>query len=368
MPYRIVRDDITKMNTDAIVNAANTGLKPGGGVCGAIFEAAGYEKLERACAKIGACPTGSAVITKGYNLPAKYIIHTPGPVYRGGNHGEAELLRSCYTSCLELAAKRRLRSVAFPLISAGIYGYPKGEALRIAADAITEFLEDHEMNVYMVVFDKNSFEISAKLYNDVREYIEDALVNRIERAEARLRRSKPLAEEELDLASTAPISLSEIGEELDKTEDSFKPNTTDFTFFTTVECHTLPKIKPSKAEIEKRLKNMDKSFSQRLLDLIDESGMTDVQVYKKANIDRKLFSKIRSNPQYKPGKITALAFALALELDMRETRDLIGRAGYALTRSNKFDIIIEYFITRGIYNIFEINEVLFAFDQPLIGA
>ncbi len=368
MPYKIVREDITKMNTDAIVNAANTGLRPGGGVCGAIFAAAGHKKLERACAKIGGCPTGGAVITKGYDLPAKYIIHTPGPVYRGGDHGEAELLRSCYTSCLDLAAKRRLRSVAFPLISAGIYGYPKGEALRIAADAITEFLEDHDMDVYMVVFDKNSFEISAKLYNDVREYIEDALVDRIERAEARLRRSKPLLEEELDLASTAPISLSEIDEELDKTVYNLNVSEWDHTVCEKTEYHAPPTVRPSKAEIEKRLKNMDKSFSQRLLDLIDESGMTDAQVYKKANIDRKLFSKIRTNPHYKPGKITALAFALALELDMRETRDLIGRAGYALTRSNKFDIIIEYFITRGEYNIFDINEVLFAFDQPLIGA
>ena len=323
MPFKIIRNDITQMNVDAIVNAANIDLAPGGGVCGAIFRAAGYDALAAECAKLGHCETGRAVCTKGYKLPDKYIIHTPGPIYIDGRHGEEGLLYSCYKSCLDLAKAKKAKSIAFPLISSGIYGYPKAEALKVATNAIMDFLAENDMDIYLVVYDKSAFEISSKLFADVEEFI------RYAETDQRRRLTKREAAEAYSMMDAA-----------------------------------LPTV----GNIDEMLRHMDASFSEHLLALIDKSGMTDAQVYKKANIDRKLFSKIRSNPQYKPGKTTAVAFALALELDLDGARDLIGRAGYALSRSSKFDIIIEYFITNKNYNIFEINEVLFAFDQPLIGA
>ena len=323
MPFKIIRNDITQMKVDAIVNAANTDLAPGGGVCGAIFKAAGYDALAAECAKIGHCDTGKAVCTKGYKLPSKYIIHTPGPIYFDGRHGEEELLRSCYKSSLELAKAKRVKSVAFPLISAGIYGYPKAEALKVATNAVMDFLAENEMEIYLVVYDKSAFEISSKLFAGVEEFIRHAEIDERRRLNNR---------EAAEAYAMMDAALPTVG------------------------------------NIDEMLRHMDASFSEYLLTLIDKSGKTDAQVYKKANIDRKLFSKIRGNPQYKPSKPTAVAFALALELDLEGARDLIGRAGYALSRSSKFDIIIEYFITNKSYDIFEINEVLFAFDQPLIGA
>ena len=332
MPFKIVRNDITKMQVDAIVNAANTSLSPGGGVCGAIFKAAGYDKLASECSKIGHCDTGNAIITKGYNLTAKHIIHTPGPVYKDGLHNESNLLYSCYKSSLELAKRKRIKSIAFPLISSGIYGYPKAEALRIATNAIMDFLENDDMDIYLVVYDMYAFEISSQLFSDVAEYIEENLITPDTRR----------------IYGVEKAALADINAQ-------YAPMMRQAEYSMPAE------------SIEDMLENMDASFSEYLLMLIDESGMTDAQVYKKANIDRKLFSKIRNNLQYKPSKVTAVAFAVALGLDIDGTRDLIGRAGYALTRSNKFDIIIEYFIIHKNYNIFEINEVLFAFDQPLIG-
>ncbi len=152
MPFFKVQNDITKMETDAIVNAANRRLRVGGGVCGAIFRAAGVEKLQAACNGLGPIETGQAVITDGFHLPAKYIIHTAGPIYQGGNHGEEALLRACYMNSLQLAKEHGCKSIAFPLISSGIYGYPKEEALRVAEEAIGDFLTSNEMDVYLVLF------------------------------------------------------------------------------------------------------------------------------------------------------------------------------------------------------------------------
>lgn len=334
MPFKVVRNDITKMKVDAIVNAANTNLRPGGGVCGAIFAAAGYDMLEKACIKIRHCDTGSAVVTKGYNL-GKYIIHTVGPIYDANRSDNEMLLYSCYKSSLILAKKKGVKSIAFPLVSAGIYGYPKNEALEIAVKAITDFLNDNDMEVYLVIYDKQSFKISSERFSDIREYIDERLV--VEEDYTRRRANEPIQRSPSGISLNIPMSRQPGSAYSDKDD------------------------------IEDMLKCMDKSFSEYLLELIDESGMTDAQVYKKANIDRKLFSKIRSNPQYKPSKVTAAAFAIALELNMTSARSLIEKAGYSLTHSSKFDIILEYFIERRIYNIFEINNVLFTFDQPLIG-
>lgn len=325
MPLQIVRNDITKMKCDAIVNAANSTLLGGGGVDGAIHKAAGKGLLFE-CMKLGGCKTGEAKITGGYNLPCKYIIHTVGPVWKGGHFGEEKLLRSCYRESLLLAKKNDCESVAFPLISAGVYGYPKDKALQVAVDEISSFLFENDMTVYIVVFDQKSFEISQKLVSDIREYIDERYVE------------KHAAMKSIRLTMMPPMAVSDTAS------------------------------KESLDSLDNALKQIDESFSQMLLRKIDEKGMTDSECYKKANVDRKLFSKIRSDIHYKTSKNTAIAFAIALELDLDETKELLMKAGFALSHSNKFDIIIEYFIVNGNYNIFEINEVLFAFDQALLGA
>ena len=325
MPLQIVRNDITKMKCDAIVNAANSTLLGGGGVDGAIHKAAGKGLLFE-CMKLGGCKTGEAKITGGYNLPCKYIIHTVGPVWKGGHFGEEKLLRSCYRESLLLAKKNDCESVAFPLISAGVYGYPKDKALQVAVDEISSFLFENDMTVYIVVFDQKSFDISQKLVSDIREYIDERYVE------------KHAAMESIRLTMMPPMAVSDTAS------------------------------KESLDSLDNALKQIDESFSQMLLRKIDEKGMTDSECYKKANVDRKLFSKIRSDIHYKTSKNTAIAFAIALELDLDETKELLMKAGFALSHSNKFDIIIEYFIVNGNYNIFEINEVLFAFDQALLGA
>ncbi len=341
MPLEIVRNDITKMQVDAIVNAANESLLGGGGVDGAIHRAAGKELLAE-CRTLGGCKTGKAKITGGYNLPAKYVIHTVGPIYRDGKQGEKELLASCYRESLALAKAHSCESVAFPLISSGIYGYPKDKALKVAIDEIGDFLLQNEMKVYLVVFDRDSYQISEKLFVAIAAYIDDTYANaRIERRRERER------EREYALRSAAfrPSNVEDDG-------------SWDF----------CPIGAFDEDDLDAKLREIDESFAQMLLRKIDEKGLTDAECYKKANVDRKHFSKIRSNPAYKPKKQTVIAFAIALQLSLSETEEMLRKAGYALSHSNKFDIIIEYFIRKGNYNIFEINEALFAFDQSLLGA
>ncbi|MBQ9269605.1 MAG: O-acetyl-ADP-ribose deacetylase [Oscillospiraceae bacterium] len=375
MPFQIVRNDITRMNVDAIVNAANSSLLGGGGVDGAIHRAAGPGLLEE-CRTLRGCPPGHAKITGGYDLPAKYVIHTVGPIWQGGGSGEAELLADCYRNALSLAAEYGLESVAFPLISAGAYGYPKAEALEIAVRSMETFLRDHEMEIYLVVFDKASFRLSRERMQDIREYIDQRYVDehpadRSNRniwsemrfggvpsaAHAPQAPQAPQAHQEPQTASgrksskKSGFSLPFGGRKEKREEDEI--------------CDS---ALPENADLEALLSQVDESFSQMLLRKIDESGMTDAQCYKKANIDRKLFSKIRGDVNYRPSKPTAIAFAIALELSLPETRDLLSKAGFALSHSSKFDIIIEYFIQRRNFNIFEINEALFAFDQSLLGA
>ena len=338
MPLEIVRNDITKMTVDAIVNAANESLLGGGGVDGAIHYAAG-PKLLAECKTLGGCKTGKAKITGGYNLPAKYVIHTVGPIYEDGRHGEKALLESCYRESLELAKKHNCETVAFPLISSGVYGYPKDQALKVAIQVISDFLLENEMKVYIVIFDKAAYKISEKLFADIAEYLDDNYVD--EHTDYRRERSR----------MNYPCQSVMIG--------SAQPEYLDL-----CEC----KAMSAEDDLDAKLKQIDESFSQMLLRKIDEKGMTDAECYKKANIDRKLFSKIRSDVHYKPSKPTVIAFAISLELTLSETEDMLKKAGFALSHSNKFDIIIEYFISRGNYNIFEINEALFAFDQSLLGA
>lgn len=328
MPFTIIRQDITKMKVDAIVNAANTALQMGGGVCGAIFNAAGSSDLQAACDKLAPIQTGEAVITPGFRLPAKYIIHTPGPVYHGGKSGEEAQLRACYRNSLKLAVANGCESVAFPLISSGIYSYPKDKALRVAISVIQEFLSDHDLDIYLTVFDKAAFAISETLLGQVESYIDEHYVDE----HRDYQHEYHLLEVEKALIFPAPLPSSTKASGLDDLVD-----------------------------------NLDDPFSDALLRLIDAKGKTDVEVYKRANLDRKLFSKIRTGKGYTPSKRTALALAVALELSLTETDDLLKRAGYALSHSQMLDVIVEYFIVNGKYDIFEINEVLFGYDQPLLG-
>lgn len=341
MALEIIRDDITRVDVDVIVNAANETLLGGGGVDGAIHRAAGPELLVY-CRTLNGCRTGEAKITPGFQLPCRYVIHTVGPVWRGGAYGERELLAACYANSLALAKENGCRSVAFPLISAGAYGYPAAQALRVATDTIRDFLETNDMQVYIVLFDSRSFRLGSRLYSRIAEYIDDRYAD--ERMEPeysrRMRAVRTCADSEkamLPLAEIAPV------------------------------CGAPMLSKAAVPSLEEALSQLDETFTEMLLRTIDEKGMKDAECYKRANVDRKLFSKIRSDLHYKPSKRTALAFAIALELPLDKTRELLMKAGYALSHSSRFDVIIEYCIREEIYDIDEINEALLGFDQPLLG-
>lgn len=361
MPFEIVRNDITKMKVDAIVNAANHSLLGGGGVDGAIHRAAGPELLDE-CRTLGGCETGAAKITKGYNLPSKYVIHTVGPVWQGGQHNEEKLLISCYQASLELAEKNKCKSLAFPLISAGAYGYPRDQAIKVATDTIRDFLLKHEMVVYLVVFDRSSFAISQKLYTNIQAFIDDAYIGPdYERTES-LRRVENIRPHMAQPTAGAPMQkpTSE-----DKKPSFFKRKKKEeavpSAVFFEEECALAPSL-------DDYLGQIDEGFRDMLLRKIDERHMTDAECYKKANIDRKLFNKIKNQADYKTSKETVVALALALHLPLEEIREMLMKAGFSFTHSSKFDLIVEYFIAQGNYDIFEINQALFAFDQKLLGS
>ena len=346
MPLQIIRQDITKMRVDAIVNTTNKEMVGYSGVDLAVHVGAG-PLLDAECVKLAPLGLGTAKITRGYNLDAKYIIHTSGPVWNGGLVGESIILKSCYIESLKLAVANGCSSVAFPLISSGTYGYPKDQVLKFAIQVITEFLFDHELMVYICVFDRTSYEFSRKLFSEISEFIDDDYVEDYE---------------DEKFADVRAFEATIFAEEMCREEECID---------------AVPKMMaPCKAEkssiagksLHEYMKAMDKSFAYKLFDLIDERGMTDVECYKKANVDKKTFSKIKCNPQtYKPSKQTAVAFAIALKLNLDETQDLLASAGLTLSRSFTFDKIIRYFIQKEVYDIFEINEALFEFDQMLLG-
>ena len=349
MPLQILRNDITQMKVDAIVNAANESLLGGGGVDGSIHQAAGPELLAE-CRTLHGCRPGEAKITGAYRLPCQYVIHTVGPRWHDGRSRERETLVSCYRSALSLAQEHGCESAAFPLISSGAFGYPKDQALRVAVDTIGEFLLHHDMTVYLVVFDRKSYQISSRLFSDIAACIDDQYVAR--QPYRRPNRGDDEPRIQYSLRDERDASEERIRNWLGEADGA--PRT--------------PWAVREPLSLDDALKRLDESFSEMLLRKIRESGMTDAACYKKANIDRKLFSKIKNDKHYQPSKPTAIAFCLALELPMGEMRDLLSKAGYAMTHASKFDIIVEYFVRRGNYNVFEINEALFAFDQSLIGA
>ena len=341
MPLQIIRQDITKMQVDAIVNTTNEEMIGYSGVDLAIHTIAGAE-LDAECAKLAPLGLGQAKLSGAYGLPCKYVIHTSGPVWRGGLVGESIILRSCYIESLKLAVKNGCRSVAFPLISSGVYGYPKDQVLKFAIQTITEFLFDHELTVYLCVFDKESYSFSQKLFSDIQEFINDEYVD----------------EHDEDFYEAFDGSV----DEMPMAKCIQAPMRADA---------MMPRKRETSSAAGKSLreymKQMDRSFQEMLFDLIDESGMTDVECYKKANVDKRTFSKIKSNKDYKPSKQTVIAFAISLQLDMDTTQELLATTGFTLSRSKVFDKIIRYFIHNGNYDIFEINEALFEFDQVLLG-
>lgn len=369
MPVQIVRNDITKMQVDAIVNAANRYLKGGSGVNGMIHRAAGPQLLEE-CLTLGGCQTGQAKATGGYDLPCKYVIHTVGPVWQGGAFGEKELLASCYTNALSLAKEKGCASVAFPLISSGVFGYPKAQAMRVAMEAIGAFLlgEEEDIMVYLVVFGKEDLKAGEKFFADIEEFIDDHYVEthvdrRREAQRANLLHSIAFKESPARGArefkrKEAPCKKMDLPCLGDLDSASYPPPRAFNGFALGM---------GADQTLDEMLDCLDESFSEMVMRKIAEKGMENAECYKKANIDKKLFSKIRNDIHYKPKKTTALAFAVALELNLTETKELLEKAGLALSHSDKFDVIVEYFILKKQYNIFEINETLFAYDQALLG-
>ena len=346
MPLQIIRQDITRMQVDAIVNTTNAEMVWYSGVDLAVHEGAGSE-LDKECERIVPLGLGSAKITKGYNLDAKYIIHTSGPVWQGGLAGESIILKSCYIESLKLAVANGCQSVAFPLISSGTYGYPKDQVLKFAIQVITEFLFDHELTVYICVFDRTAYEFSKKLFAEISEVIDDDYVEEYKEASVSDIRAFESA--------VLPSEIVQADYCKAKAKRMMAP------------CEAATCSAAGKS-LQEYMRSMDKPFAYKLFDLIDERGMTDVECYKKANVDKKTFSKIKCNPDtYKPSKQTAVAFAIALRLNLDETQELLASAGLTLSRSFKFDKIIRYFIQKEVYDIFEINEALFEFDQVLLG-
>lgn len=345
MPLFIIRQDITKMHVDAIVNTTNEEMVGYSGVDLAVHTIGG-KALEEECRSLAPLGLGEAKLSGGHGLPCEYVIHTHGPVWQGGRRGERIILRSCYTECLKLAVEKGLSSVAFPLISSGAYGYPKDQVLRFAVEVISDFLYQNELTVYLCVYDKTSYSFSRELFCDIKDYLEedepipslmyeDTVCNvSVPQPE---KRKRFFARQDRSVPMEARLPAKGLGSIENKS-------------------------------LHEYMKAMDKSFAYKLFDLIDQKGMTDVECYKKANVDKKTFSKIKCNPDtYKPSKPTAVAFAIALELDLDEAQDLLASAGMTLSRGIVFDKIIRYFIQKGNYNIFEINEALFEFDQVLLG-
>ena len=376
MPFQIIKGDITKLKVDAIVNAANTGLQMGGGVCGAIFAAAGARALQAECDRIGGVETGEAVITGGYGLPARYVIHTAGPVWHGGGRGEKELLEACYRNSLELAAGRSLSSIAFPVISSGIYGYPAEQAMDVAVRTIGAFLAGHDddLDVFLVVFGRAGFTTDPALKADIDRFIAERsesaqpFAERSESARARVDdrfagdESVPEDWDELQIFTGCESGLESEPDE----EASIEYNgpVASLEYAALIEFNDLEELRgPARAAV---IAKPEPAFSARLRKLIIAKGLDDVEVYKRANLSRQHWSKIISHPDYQPGKRTVFALAVAMRLNIDETRDLLLAAGFALSPSYKFDLIIEYFITNRKYDIYEINEVLFQYEQPLL--
>lgn len=348
MPLQIIRQDITKMQVDAIVNTTNQEMIGYNGVDLAVHTVAGPE-LDKFCRELTPLGLGTAKITPAFNLPCKYIIHTSGPVWEGGDNGETELLVSCYNECLKLAKENNCETVAFPLISSGAYGYPKDKVLKIAISTISTFLFDNEMTVYLLVYDKKSYELSEKLFSGIESYIDDNYARRYAGRffNAAFSREKRLSEE-VDYSRAMSYECMSAP----CTQEDYAP----------APCSVGSTPKQSLEDFIK----LDESFALKLIKLIDAKGISDVQCYKKANVSKQTWHKLMTDKHYKPNKKTAISFAVALELSLDETQNLLSSVGFILSDSNLFDVIIKYCLENKIYDVFEIDSALFKYDQETL--
>ena len=395
MAFSIIRNDITKVHADAIVNTANPKPVCGGGTDTAIYKAAGAEELLAARRQIGEIAPGHAEYTPAFALDAKYIIHTVGPVWEGGEAGEFETLANCYRNSLALAKSLGCTSIAFPLISTGVYGFPKDQALSIAVEQFRAFEDslgenEEEPEILLVVFDRESFVLSGTVYEGVDAFVDGNYVEEkldeeyaFEAADeefeedGRSRRFYGNRRDAADLSSAAIADEKRrffLGSAFHKSVQEAapagsslkKPKEKAAARVMEDACEAVCEAAPR--SLDDIMSQVGETWQQSLFRLIDEKGYSDTEVYKRANVDRKLFSKIRSSESYQPKKMTAVAFALALRLNLDETKDFLGRAGYAFSPGSRFDLIVEYFIQNGIYDTYTINLALFDHDQPLIGA
>ena len=334
MPLEISRNDIRNLNVDAVVNPTDCFLSGSGGTDKIIHEAAG-KQLEERLQTVFKLEPGQCIITDSYEMDnCRYIIHTCGPIYQDGNHNEEQVLRLCYRNALSLAKHNNLESIGFPLISSGTFGFPKGRALRIASDTITEFLMDNEMNVYLLVYDNEAFDHANKLYSNIKDYLKKQF-------------KKNQAQNYVSNLLTSVMAGKDAMSDYDDEGEVFEYR---------------------KAYEDSSMKFVpDESFSECLIRMIDERGMLDPEVYKRANIDRKHFNHIKNDKHYRPKKETAVALAIGMKLNIKETNTLLERAGFVLSNSSVFDLIIKYCIEHGIYDIYQINEILFEEDQKTLG-
>lgn len=356
MPLKIVRNDITKMDTDAIVNTAGETPEVGDGCDVAVYMAAGYDILHALREEIGDVEPGEVFITPGFNLPAKYIIHAVSPRYIDGESGEEEKLRSCYRTSLELARKNKIRSIAFPLISTGAYGYPKEEGMRIAIDEINAFLLDNRMDVTLVVFDSKAVKLGLNVYPDLEAYIDQNYVEEKREEEygdrffGSVRRSAPNYRRHVE-------ERNRIDAQLAKRCDMEAMSVDDV-------CLSAAMAEPT---LDERMEHAADPFGKYLLYIIREKGMSNAEVYKRALISKQSFGKLNKDPdRYHPDKVTALQYCVGARLNLDETKDMLARAGYALSPADKRDIIFEYFISHEVFDMIDIDIALEEHDIPCI--
>ena len=351
MPLQILRNDITCVTADAIVNTANPLPRIGPGTDSAIHEAAGPQLLEARRA-VGELAPGQSAETPAFGLNAKYVLHTVSPAWIDGRHGEAALLRRADDSALKLAEKLGCASVAFPLMAAGSYGFPHDVALSVAIGAFTDFLMEHEMTIFLVLFNGIAFDLATALFDDLKSYIDDHYVE----TQSRKERSAPR-----NAARRPAPPLSE--ERTDSDESFYFTDSLDFTGAVFAESAAAPAAGGS---LDDYLRQRESSFNEYLLDLLRERNGKDSEVYKRAEISKQLFSKIVSSRDYRPTKDTVIQLAIGLELDLVQARKLLEKAGYALTRSSKADLVVQYYIERRVYSVTFINAALSDCGLPLL--
>ena len=419
MSFKIIRNDITKMETEAIVNTASSDCSVGAGCDIAVYNDAGYDDLLKfRTENIGMASEGEAFITPAFNLKSKYIIHVVSPLYVDGESGEEEKLRDCYRNGLRLAKENDVKSISFPLVSTGSFGYPREEGIRIALDEINGFLIDNDMEIYLVVFDGKSTELGERVYPDLRSYIDSHYVetHRVDEyggavyssslspvrpgdidypeygrrydVEDRLaRRPKPRrfdgaenasASVMLGAASQPQMNMAPMAQEVPKAskpkpsfsifKNSKKEKAKSEQAYLASECEA-EALMPLNAKLEERMGHLEDTFSQYLLYLIQEKGLTNVDVYKRSILcDKKTFSKIKNNINYHPDKRTALCLCVGARLNLDEAVDLLARAGYAFSPCDKQDVIFSYFLEKSPdeYDMVDVDIELENYELPCI--